>query len=167
MKRLRPGQIEREIEEELRFHLEMRAEQNRAAGMTAEAAQTDALQRFGNYETVKTECHKITQERLANSPARRLLNVFIWLMHGGGLSLRFFSDIDTLRHCGDVLIVISVMWRLLMYVRLSGLLRKAETLPSAPVLPLESFTPHHSHNPIPSYDQQGRTPVERVLSDDE
>lgn len=143
MKRLRPKQIERDIEEELRFHLEMRTQQNRAAGMSAEAAQADALQRFGDYETVKTECRQITQERLANSPARRILNAFIWVMHGVGLALRFLSDIDTVQQCGNVLIVISVMWRLLVYMRLSGLLRKPEALPSAAVLPIETLTMNH------------------------
>lgn len=164
MKRLRPEQIEREIEEELRFHLEMRAEQNRTAGMSAEAAQADARERFGDYEAVKSQCHEIVQETLANSPARRSLNAFIWMMHGGGWALRFLSDIDTVQQCGNVLIVISVMWRLLVYMRLSGLLRKPVALPTA--LPLEP-TANHQHHPIPYYDQQGRTPVERVLSDNE
>jgi hypothetical protein len=163
----RPAPIEREIEAELRFHLEMRIEQNRAAGMSAEAAQADALQRFGNYEAVKTECHKIAQERLANSPARPILNALIWVMLGVGLTLRSLSDIDAVQQCGTILIVISVSWQLLVYIRLSGQLRKSETLPATPILPIETLNSTNIHDPIPYYDQQGRTPVERVLSDDE
>jgi hypothetical protein len=162
-----PAQIEREIEAELRFHLEMRIEQNRAAGMSAEAAQADALQRFGNYDAVKTECQKIAKERLANSLARRILNALIWVMLGVGLTLRFLDNIEAVQQCGTILIVISVSWQLLVYMRLSGQLRKSETLPNAPMLPIETLTSTDIHNPIPSYDEQGRTPVERVLSGDE
>jgi hypothetical protein len=38
----------REIEDELRFHIEMRARDNIAAGMSAEDAVADARRRFGD-----------------------------------------------------------------------------------------------------------------------
>lgn len=165
MKRLRPEEIEREIEEELRFHLEMRAQQNRAAGMSAEAAQADARDRFGDYEAVKSQCREIAKEKLTNSTARRLLNTFIWVLHGGGLALRFGSDIVAVQHCGTLLIVISVMWRLLLYVRLRQLLRQPVELLPASVRPIETLTINDLHSPIPYYDPQGRTPVERILDE--
>ncbi len=136
-------QIERDIEDELRFHLEMRAQQNRATGMSVEAAQADALAHFGNYEAVKAQCREITKEKLARSLPRNISNVLIWVLLGVGLALRFLSDETPVQHCGDVLIVISVMWRLLLYVRLSGLLRKPAALPSASVLPIETLTMNH------------------------
>jgi hypothetical protein len=40
--------VEREIDAELRAHLEMRTEDNIAAGMSAQAARRDAQIRFGN-----------------------------------------------------------------------------------------------------------------------
>ena len=40
--------LEREIDAELRAHIEMRTEDNIAAGMSAEAARRDARIRFGN-----------------------------------------------------------------------------------------------------------------------
>jgi hypothetical protein len=167
LRRKRPEQIEREIEEELRFHLEMRAQQNRAAGMTPEAAAADAQQRFGDYEAVKTQCRAIAREKLAHSLPRRIFNGLIWIMHGCGLTLRFLSDIDTVQQCGTILIVISVTWRLLLYVRLSGLLRQPTDRPPAPLLPIETPPANNFHSPIPYYDTQGRTPVERVLSNNE
>ena len=42
------GKLEREIEDELRSHLDMRTAQNIADGMTPEQARRDALLRFGN-----------------------------------------------------------------------------------------------------------------------
>jgi putative ABC transport system permease protein len=47
------SKVEREIDAELRAHLEMRTEDNFAAGMSAEAARRDARIRFGNTVAVK------------------------------------------------------------------------------------------------------------------
>lgn len=163
----RPEQIECEIEEELRFHLEMRAKENLAAGMSAAEAEADAQQRFGDYEAVKTQCRAIAREKLAHSLPRRIFNGLIWIMHGCGLTLRFLSDIDTVQQCGTILIVISVTWRLLLYVRLRGLLRQPVDRPPAPSQLIETPKTNNFHSPIPYYDTQGRTPVERVLSNDE
>ncbi|HWE85363.1 MAG TPA: ABC transporter permease [Terracidiphilus sp.] len=48
MNLFRRGRVNREIEAELRAHIEMRTEENIAAGMTLAAARRDALVRFGN-----------------------------------------------------------------------------------------------------------------------
>src|SRR5215813_11705645 len=45
---LRRGRCEREMEEEMRFHLEMQIDQNLAAGMAAEEAHYAARRQFGN-----------------------------------------------------------------------------------------------------------------------
>ena len=45
--------VDREIDEELRSHLEMRVEDNRVAGMSHEEAHRNALLRFGNPVVVK------------------------------------------------------------------------------------------------------------------
>src|SRR4029078_6274636 len=52
---LRKGQMERELDEELRFHLEKEVEQNVARGMNAEEAHLAALRSFGGVERVKEE----------------------------------------------------------------------------------------------------------------
>jgi putative ABC transport system permease protein len=44
----RRDQFDRELEEEMRFHLEMKAEENRAAGVSAEEARYAARRQFGN-----------------------------------------------------------------------------------------------------------------------
>jgi predicted permease len=47
------AEVDREIEDEMRVHMQMRVEDNVAAGMTREEAERDARQRFGNPVTVK------------------------------------------------------------------------------------------------------------------
>ncbi len=48
----------RELDEELRFHLEQAMEANRAAGMTAAEARRQALIEFGGVERTREECHR-------------------------------------------------------------------------------------------------------------
>jgi predicted permease len=49
------SRVEREIDAELRAHIEMRTEDNIAAGMSAEAARRDARIRFGNAAVMKEQ----------------------------------------------------------------------------------------------------------------
>jgi predicted permease len=48
--------VERELDEELRFHLEKQIERNVAAGMSATEARYAALRAFGGVEQIKEEC---------------------------------------------------------------------------------------------------------------
>ncbi|HTX77732.1 MAG TPA: ABC transporter permease [Terracidiphilus sp.] len=52
---IRRGKVDREIEAELRAHIEMRTEENIAAGMTPEMARRDARVRFGNAAAMKEQ----------------------------------------------------------------------------------------------------------------
>jgi len=49
---------EREMEQELRFHIEMETEKNVRRGMTPEQARTEALRVFGGVEKVKEQCRE-------------------------------------------------------------------------------------------------------------
>ncbi|HTQ62462.1 MAG TPA: ABC transporter permease [Candidatus Solibacter sp.] len=51
--------LERDLEEELQFHLAKRAEKNRALGLRAEDAQVAARRRFGNVTLVKEDCREM------------------------------------------------------------------------------------------------------------
>ena len=55
--------IEREVEEELRFHLDSLTEQQLQNVDTLEEARAAALRRFGNVEQVKDECVEISERR--------------------------------------------------------------------------------------------------------
>jgi macrolide transport system ATP-binding/permease protein len=50
--------VKREIDEELRFHLEQRTAENLAAGMAPEDAAREARKRFGNLQSVREECRE-------------------------------------------------------------------------------------------------------------
>jgi hypothetical protein len=52
-------EIAREVETELRFHIEMRTRANIEAGMTPDEAQRAALQSFGDFDNVKAWCCEI------------------------------------------------------------------------------------------------------------
>src|SRR5437667_710673 len=51
--------VKREIDEELRLHLELRTKENIAAGMSPEEAAVVARRRFGNVQSVREECREI------------------------------------------------------------------------------------------------------------
>ncbi|MGD0536482.1 MAG: ABC transporter permease [Verrucomicrobiota bacterium] len=50
--------VKREIDEELRFHLEQRTTENIAGGMAPEAAAREARKRFGNVQSIREECRE-------------------------------------------------------------------------------------------------------------
>ena len=56
---LRIEKLEQELEEELRTHVEMRARDNEAAGMTPEEARYDARKRFGNTTLMKEDAREM------------------------------------------------------------------------------------------------------------
>jgi putative ABC transport system permease protein len=66
---LRRGRYEREMEEEMRFHLEMQIEQNRASGMAAEDAHYAARRQFGNQTWLK----KASREMWSLNPIETLI----------------------------------------------------------------------------------------------
>src|ERR1700760_2805014 len=56
---LRRKSVEREMEEELSFHLRMRAEENVRRGMTPEDAERAARRSFGRWMRVKEACRDV------------------------------------------------------------------------------------------------------------
>jgi len=55
----RLGAVKREIDEELRLHLELRTLENLAAGMSPEEAARAARRRFGNVQSIREECRDV------------------------------------------------------------------------------------------------------------
>jgi predicted permease len=56
---LRKSSVEREMEEELRFHVRMREEENVRRGMTPEEARREAARSFGNWARVREACRDV------------------------------------------------------------------------------------------------------------
>lgn len=51
--------MKREIDEELRFHVEQRKADNIAAGMSKEEAEREARKRFGNWQSLREDCREV------------------------------------------------------------------------------------------------------------
>ncbi|HEX7957961.1 MAG TPA: permease prefix domain 1-containing protein, partial [Pyrinomonadaceae bacterium] len=56
---LRSESIHREIDEEMRFHIDMRAEENVRRGMSPEEARRAAVRRFGNFDSVRDRAYEV------------------------------------------------------------------------------------------------------------
>jgi len=121
--------LDRELDEEIRFHIERQIEENVAAGMEPEAARRAALREFGGVEPIKEECRdargvtlahdlvrdlRVGARQFRRSPAFTAVVVLI-LALGIGASTAIFSFIDAVMLRGlpvrdpDELVVLS--WR--------------------------------------------------------
>jgi hypothetical protein len=107
-------QIVFEVEDELRFHIEMLERKYAQDGMSAAAAKAAALRRFGSLERAMKQCVNI---RSRNSLLRRVLKTSLILIGLIGLSLRMLGSDLNIHHIGDILIMIAISGRLLLYVR--------------------------------------------------
>lgn len=165
--------VDREIEDELRFHIELRTRDNIEAGMSPEEATADAMRRFGDFDRIRAICEEIRKERLAG--VMKVIKGIIWLMIGCGLTLKMTAGVQSLRDVGDFLIVIALLWRALIHLRQT---RPDQRRIKAPEQPTVSIThtigdfstgspAEQSFKPVRAYDKDGRTPVERLLSDEE
>ena len=112
----------------------------------------------------------------------RARNLFVWSVLGGGLALRAFSPsliasewvVKHILHVSDLLVIIAILWRLLIYVRAMPQARYLAPDEGMTILCDQaggqkpaSLLADRRHHPIPLYDEHGRTPVERLLKDDE
>ena len=106
--------IEREVEEELRFHLELLTEQHLQHADTLVEARASALRRFGNVEQVKDQCVEISKRK---RPFTRALKSFLILTFLAGIFVRIVGTEFHVDRMGQLLIVVSVMARVFLYVR--------------------------------------------------
>ena len=146
-------ELEREIDEELHFHVEELIHAN-LQYMTSEEAKISALKRFGNVERVKEQCVEISRR---NNPFLRAVKFLLLAILLVGVLLRVLSIETTLKHCGDLLIAVSLLTRMLLYVR--GL------NPSSFSKPENSSQLKLRETSFTAFDQRGLTPFERVISD--
>jgi len=106
--------IEREVEEELRFHLELLTEQYLQHADTLVEARASALRRFGNVEQVKDQCVEISKRK---RPFTRALKSFLILTFLAGIFVRIFGTELHVDRVGQMLITVAVIGRLFLYVR--------------------------------------------------
>ena len=106
--------IEHQIEEELRFHLEMLTQQHLQQNVPLAEARDAALKRFGNVELIKDQCVEISRN---SRPWFRALRYFLILLFVGGVLLRGFTDGKQVHHLGDIFILLAISGCLFNYVR--------------------------------------------------
>src|ERR671918_505205 len=92
------NQIAFEVEDELRFHIEMLERKYVQDGMSAAAARAAALRRFGSLERAMKQCVDI---RSRNSLLRRVLKVSTIILALAGFSIRIISSNVKVDHVGD------------------------------------------------------------------
>ena len=84
----RPDEIAREVEAELRFHIEMRTRANIEDGIGPDAARFAALQSFGDFDRVKDSCCEISRSLPFDFSALRMGMYIALAVLAGGAALR-------------------------------------------------------------------------------
>ena len=171
----RPDEMVREVETELRLHIEMRTRANVEQGMRPDDAQRAALQSFGDFERVRNNCCEIRRSLPFDStPLKMGLHITIAVL--AGLAALWAVNVPHHNFTGVMrqLIAIAVLTYLFIVVRRARSKRRSdsEQVNGVLVTPSETFcanqnlTSDMSDAPsarITAYDEQGRTPVERVF----
>lgn len=172
----RPDEMVREVETELRFHIEMRTRANIEKGMRPDDAQRAALQSFGDFERVRNNCCEIRRSLPFDSTLLRMgLHITIAVL--AGLGALWAVNVPHHNFTGVMrqLIAIAVLTYLFIVVRRARSKRRSDSehvndgvlvAPSETFRANKSLTSDMSDAPsatITAYDGQGRTPVERVF----
>jgi hypothetical protein len=154
--RFDPEQTRREIDEELRLHLDLLTEEHVQQSMSFEEAREAAFTRFGNFEQITDECAQIKRRQ---HPVVRALKLFLVLIFLSGVVIRIFAPEYHVTHVGSLLMAVGLLGRLWLYLR--GL------VPSSFISKSEESSPLKLRDDVQSsfavYDQKKHTPVERVI----
>jgi len=149
--------LQRQVEEELQFHIEMRAQDYEKEGMNFDASLEKAKLRFGDFELVKSQCVEISAR---NSVGIWILKVVFTISFLLGVLIRSLTPELSVTQIGTILIMIGVFGGLMLI----GKTIRVRDLTSAPE-PLRLGL-HSIADSIPlAFDENGRTPFERVKSD--
>jgi hypothetical protein len=125
-KRFHRQRVERDVTEQLHWHLDLLTQELQQEMSLAEARDA-ALRRFGNIEQIKDQCVKIISR---NQPLVRTVTPFLVVVVIVGLLTRVYATDINVRHFGELLIAIPILIRLLLYARglnPSSFLSKPET----------------------------------------
>ena len=170
----RRDEMVREVETELRLHIQMRTRANIEQGMRPDDAQRAALQSFGDFEQVRNDCCEIRRSLPFDSTTLKMgLHISIAVLAG----LAALWAVNVLHHnlTGVMrqLIAITVLTYLFIVVRrarskrlsdgeqVNGVFVGSETFRANKGLPSDMWDAPAAK--ITAYDEHGRTPVERVF----
>jgi hypothetical protein len=101
-----------DLDQELRYHVEMLTVENITAGMSAKNAKAEALRRFGNIERIKSQCRGVHRGSLPGA-ARWTMGIVVVF----GAFLWATSHLAQVSVLGQMLVITVVLCRLLVYLR--------------------------------------------------
>ena len=114
LKHLDHKKIAFDVEDELRFHVEMLQEKYTRHGMSPAEAKAAAQKRFGNFERVKNQCVQISRR---SSLLQHVLKTSLILIAFTGLLINILNSDYKVERIGTLLIAIAILGRVLLYVR--------------------------------------------------
>src|SRR5262249_3124610 len=106
--------IQREVDEELRLHLDLLTTAALEPDMSWDDARQIALERFGDVAQIRDQCVEISRRRHPLMRALKSLAILIFL---SGVLVRVFSPEFHVTRVGDILIAVGVLSRLWIYAR--------------------------------------------------
>jgi hypothetical protein len=170
-----PDQIAREVEAELRFHIEMRTAANIESGMRPNEAQLAARQSFGDFDRVKATCCEISRTLPFDSKALRMGTYIGIATVAGGVAL-WAVNMPHHSFTGVLwqLVAIAVLARAFIAGRRSISTKRfaGDRASGVFIIETEGFRQDKVSSSdeceersasIASHDEQGRTPVERMF----
>lgn len=169
----RPDETAREVEAELRFHIEMRTRANVENGMTPDEGRRAAVQSFGDFERIKNSCCETRRSLPFDSTLLRMgFHITIAVLAGSAALWVVNTPHHDLMGVLRQLVAIAVLTVLFILVRRA---RSGQSLAGEPASGISfgetiqannSLTSDTSRAPsaeITAFDEQGRTPVERMF----
>ena len=173
-----PDQIAREVEAELRFHIEMRTAANIESGMRPNEAQLAARQSFGDFHRFKTECCEISRN-LSFDPMPLKMGLHIALAAFAGAVALWTVNVPHHSFVGIFrqLVAITILTCLFVFVRRTRARQRLAGDHMSDIFMAErgrrrkneffvSDAREARAENIAAYDDQGRTPVERMFKDE-
>lgn len=170
-----PERVEREVEEELRFHIAKRTVANIQSGMTPQEAQLAARQSFGDFHQIKSECCEISRSLSSNPMVLRMGSHIALATLAGALAL---WAVNVPHHSvvglSRELVAITILTCLFIFVRRAGFRQRRERDRANDNLRTDCERPRKNEffssearnvrdEKIAAHDEQGRTPVERMF----
>ena len=169
-----PDGIAREVEAELRFHIEMRARANIEGGMRPDEARLAARQSFGDFDKVQARCCEIRRSLPFDSTVLKMgMYIALAVLAGGTALWAVNIRHDNLTSVLWQLIAITVLARAFIVGRRSISTFAGDRANGNFVTEREKFRKNNvlfsdaceeRSVSIASHDEQGRTPVERVFN---
>jgi hypothetical protein len=147
----RKQSVANDVDDELRFHIEMQVSAFEDQGLSREQSEARAQARFGNVEQIRSECIQISSRR---SVLIRVLTSLFLISLVVGLFLRALVPEVHVNQVGNMLMIIGSLGVLVIYAKQAGTrMLKAET---------HEFRLGLNDGPPVSFDESGRTPFDRV-----